>query len=327
LDLGYDTLSASLDWLGVYENRTLGPTFSFVAGNQFSYAQYIGQSVDYYVRDEVYSIGASYVSKTDYSTLTPSLSLTLDRTTYYNPATNSPFLQTSFLPDLDAVLSYSSAVQSKLAISPEEGRDFIVGARYYINNGNQEGAVKGLLADTEYIRIGNSHAVLSPSFKASYTTVSPASNQNLNSDVIVQGYYPLIFSSPVLLGINGFPNTSLSRLPIRGYPYAAFYEKAAVVPALDFHFPLSDVFRGWGTNPIFLDQLYGNVFAEATYMPDFANQFPPFLPSTGGGLTANLEFLVQVPIAVSFQYQYGFQKAATGTGNLIVDVGYSGALY
>ena len=41
----------------------------------------------------------------------------------------------------------------------------------------------------------------------------------------------------------------------------------------------------------------------------------------------NLELLLQVPIAVSMQYQYGFQSAAGGTGDLIIDVGYSGAMF
>jgi Tol biopolymer transport system component len=328
-DVGYDTLSSAVDWLGIYQNRSIGPTFSFIASDQFSYAQYAGSSVAYYVRDELYSIGASFENFWTYSSLTPSVSMTFDRTSYYFPNTSGPTLQTSFLPDLDAVLSFSDTKQSKLSIVPEEGRQFIVGGRYFINNGNQTGAVKGLLADTEYLRLGKSHAVFSPSFKGSVTSAVPSTNPNQNSDVIVQGYYPLIFASPVLLGINGLPPTSLSRLPIRGYPYAAFYEKAALISAADLYFPISDLFRGWGTNPVFLDQIYGNVFGEMTYLPAHESELLPFLPSAGGGITVNMELLLQIPVAVSMQYQYGFQTQAQPgpSGNLIVDMGYSGAFY
>jgi Tol biopolymer transport system component len=327
LDVGYDTLSSSFDWLAEYQNRSFGPTLSFVAANQFSYAYYTGSSVDYFARDQVYSFGASFENFWTYSSLTPSLSLTFDRTSYYFQNVGTPFLRTSYLPDIDASLSFSDVEQSKLAIGPESGREFVIGARYYVANGYPPSAVKGLLADTEYFRLGDSHAVLSPSLKASYTTATVASNTNLNSDVVVQGYYPLLFQSPLMFGVNGASGTSLSRLPIRGYPFAAYFEKAAVIPALDFRFPIAEAFRGWGTNPIFLDQIYGTAYAEAAYFPYHESAFLPFLPSAGGGLTANLELLVQIPVAVSLQYQYGFQKAAYGTGDLIVDVGYSGAFY
>ena len=166
-DVGYDTLSSAFDWLGVYQNRSLGPTFSLVAGDQFSYADYVGSSVAYYVRDEIYSLGVSFQNFWTYSSLTPSISLTFDRTSYYFPGESTPVLRTSFLPDLDAVLSFDDTTQSKLAIVPEGGRQFVLGGRYYINNGNQTSAIKGLLADTEYLRLGNSHAVFSPSFKGS----------------------------------------------------------------------------------------------------------------------------------------------------------------
>jgi Tol biopolymer transport system component len=324
VNLGYDTLSRAADWAAEYQNRSLGATVSLLAANQFSYATYSGTSVAYFARDEVYSLGVSFQNFWTYSSLTPSLALTFDRTSYFNQGISSPFLQTQFLPDLDLFLSYSNLASSPASIGPESGHQFLLGARYYINNGYHTAAAKGLVGDVAYFRLGRSHAVLSPSLAASFTSANPKTNFNLNSDVILQGYYPLVFAGPVLGGIMGYPSTSLTRMPLRGYPYVEFFEKAVVTPSLDFRFPISDVFRGWGTNPLFLERIYGTAFVTAAYLPYHQAGIFPVLPAAGGGLTADLQALFQVPMYLSAQYQYGFQKANYGVGDAIIDIGYSG---
>jgi hypothetical protein len=325
LDIGYDTLSQKADWSAQYQNRTLGPTFSFFAGNSLSTANYSGGSIYTYTRDTLFSIDALYPFFWTYSYLTPELTFNLDKTYYYYPGFDTPTAnfdyQTKFLPSVDVIMSHSSAEKTRLGISSEEGRDLTVGSRVYLDNGNGTETAKGLIADKEYLRLGNSHFVLVPSVQASYTTANPATNRNLNSDVVLQGLLPVL--------IGGFPNTSLSSLPIRGYPGMTFYVKSAVVSSLDLRFPLADIFRGWGTNPFFLDQIYGFVFGEATYLPDGANFFrsssgPKSLPSTGGGLTASMEAFVDLPIAISLEYHYGFQADVGGGGEVFTALSYSG---
>ena len=328
LSLGYDTLSSSADWFAEYQNRSLGPSITLAAGNQLSYTNYYNGSLYSYTRDTQFTLAIQYPFLKTFSSLTPGVAFNLDKTYYYFPGADSPTqtfdFQTRFLPTLDVTLGHSSAERSSLAISPEEGRDLQVGARYYIDNGDNTQVVKGLLADTEYLRLENSHVVLVPSVQASYTTANPTTNANLNSDVVLQGHLPVL--------VGGFPYTSLSRLPIRGYPDMTFYTKAAVISALDLRFPIADVFRGWGTNPLFLDQIYGFVFGEATYLPYGAEIFPSFaepkvLPSTGGGIHFNLEAFIDIPIALSVEYHYGFRAEAGGAGELFTSLAYTGLVF
>jgi hypothetical protein len=323
VNLGYDTLSSKLDWFAQYQNRFFGPTVSFAAGDQLSYTSYSNGSLYEYTRDKVASIDLTYPVLWTFSSLTPNIAFTLDKTSYYYPgadtATRNYDYQTRYLPSMDVVLAHSSAERSALGISPEEGRDFAVGMRYFFDNGNGTQQIKGLLEDTEYLRLGQkSHFVLVPSVKASYTSANPATNPNQNSDVVLQGHLPVL--------IGGFANPTLSSLPVRGYPDTTFYIKSAVVSSLDLRFPIADVFRGWGTNPFFLDQIYGFVFAEDTFLPDgfTAQNEPKFLPSTGGGLSSNLEVFIQVPVTFSVEYHYGFQMMAGGGGEVFASLAYTG---
>ena len=51
------------------------------------------------------------------------------------------------------------------------------------------------------------------------------------------------------------------------------------------------------------------------------------LPSTGGGLIAHLEAFIYVPVAVSVEYHYGFQKQAGGGGELFGTLAYTGLTF
>jgi Tol biopolymer transport system component len=328
LNLGYDTLSSSLDWFAEYQNRSFGPTLTFAASDQLTYSTFFNGSIYSYTRDTVFTLAAEYPFLKTFSSLTPTVAFYLDRTQYFFPGANTPTrdynYETRYLPTMDVLLGNSSAQRSRLAISPEEGRDLQVGVRYYIDNGNGTQVEKGLFTDTEYIRLGNSHFVLVPSVQASYSTANPATNTNLNSDVVLQGHLPTI--------IGGFASSSLTELPIRGYPGTTFYVKAAEISALDLRFPIGNIFRGWGTNPFYLDQIYGFVFGEATYLPYGPEIFtsspePKILPSTGGGINFSLEAFIDVPITVAIEYHYGFRPEAGGAGELFTSIQYTGITF
>ena len=326
LTLGYDSLSQNVDWLAEYQNRSYGVTLTLAAENQISTSSYSGNTVYAYSRDMIASFGASYPIFWTYSSLTPAFSFNLDKTSYSYPGANTATsnfdFQTGYQPNTDLVLTYSDAQNSPLAISNEEGRTAQIGSRVYINNTGTQ-TLKTILSDTEYLEFGNSHIVLIPSLKASYTSADASSNANTNADVILQGYFPNVGS--------GFPNTSLTALPIRGYPGETFYVKGAAISALDLRFPIAEIFRGWGTNPFFLRQIYGYGFAEATYLPftNFSNPsgLPAFLTSTGVGLVANLVAFIQIPVSASVQYHYGFRPEAGGAGEVFTQLLYTGITF
>src|SRR6185437_7638278 len=111
--------------------------------------------------------------------------------------------------------------------------------------------------------------------------------------------------------------TSLGSLPIRGYPGTTLYVKAAEISSLDLRFPIAQIFRGLGTNPVFLDRIYGFGFVEATYLP-FSEDGPPVLPAVGGGVVSNLELFVGLPVTASVEYHYGFRPEAGGGGQVFL---------
>jgi hypothetical protein len=74
------------------------------------------------------------------------------------------------------------------------------------------------------------------------------------------------------------------------------------------------VFRGWGTNPLFLDNFFAYVFAENTWIPLEGGSLLS-LPSAGGGLRLSTE-LFFLPLTISAEYQQGFSKRYGGTSDL-----------
>lgn len=320
LNLGFDTLSAYPDWFLEYQNRTLGPTITVAAGNQLGFYSMANGVVSNFSRGQQLQASISYPILWTYASLTPSISLNLTRSSYFYTGSNTSTVNNNytsqFIPSLDTVLNFSNTEQSKLAIAAEEGRSSTLGFRYYVDSRNQAQVVKGLLTDTGYIRLGDSHTVLVPSIQASYTSATVTANTNPNSAVILQGHFPTMAGT-------GFVGSSLTSLPIRGYPGMTFYVKSAIVSALDLRFPLGSVFRGWGTNPVYLDQFQGFSFFEATTLPiDILHRL--ILTSAGVGVKANLELFVQIPASISVEYHQGFQSSLGGTGELFVSFLYSG---
>jgi hypothetical protein len=84
-----------------------------------------------------------------------------------------------------------------------------------------------------------------------------------------------------------------------------------MVASLDYNFPIFVPFTGYNTLPFFLRQVHGFVFAESAYIP--SSSYPNlFLPSFGGGLRADTQFLIQLPIQVSVEVQNGTNKTFGG---------------
>jgi hypothetical protein len=154
-----------------------------------------------------------------------------------------------------------------------------------------------------------SHVVLSPSFKGSY--VSHTSSYG-PANVLVQGRY----SNQVL---NSMPVDNFDQIAIRGYPLKAFYARAATVYGLDLRFPILRIYDGLGTDPAYLNYLYGFTFGEATYFPA-GDIKPTILPSAGGGLRLTTELLNYVPLTFSVEYHNGFKQDAGGTGEFFFQI-------
>jgi hypothetical protein len=205
-----------------------------------------------------------------------------------NPADDDIVARSRNVPVATASVTYSSARSSALGISAEEGFTTRLGTRTYFDT--LRGAItwKGLFTHTQYLRL-SAHSVLVPSLKASWSSIG--------SD-----YFD---STVVLTGGQTDVSSNLTEMRVRGYPYLLGTVRAAGIAGLDYRFPIARVFRGAGTNPVFLENLYGFVFGEVTFLPGSLLE-DKAIPSAGGGLKLDTD-LINLPITLSLEYQRGFR--------------------
>ncbi len=314
--LGYDTGVPAVDWLVGYENRQLGPTLSFYLSNSttgsYRYTTSSGNSqLLYYDRKFEFNFLIYDTYLWTYSAITPFLGFNSERTRRYvpgySPENDDLYASSRFVPSIDAYAIYSDAERSRLAIATERGRSTLLGVRQYLDP--TSAVTKGLFSDTEHFTPFD-HTVIAPRLVGS--AVSHLNDAYSPSNVVLQGRYNRLIS-PI-------PGEGFKEIGIRGYPNQTFYARQALLGSVDVDFPVFRVFRGWGTNPLFLDQFHGFVFGESSYLP-FHENGSLFLPSAGAGLKVDLDVLVRVPLEISVEYHKGFEESLGGKGETFVQLG------
>lgn len=312
----YDTLVKQADYLVSYTNRQFGPSITFLIDDYTSnvITSGAGNSLIAYDRNLNYTVMAEFPFQYTYSTLTPYLALTGNRNFLFVPGAtsgnNSAIAASYFVPYIDAILFYSEAHNSKLAITSEEGRNAQIGERTYLNSGTAYEKI--LVSDQEYLRTDFllKHSVLVPTLN--YSRVNRFnSNGYLNTNVTVEGR-----QAGRLL--NTLPGQSMTSLALRGYPLETFYAKDAAVASVDYRFPVWPIFRGLGTNPAYFSQLHGFVFGEDTYFP--SGHLIKSLPSAGGGLQLDMTVLNTIPFTASTEYHKGFRQDFGGKAEVFFQI-------
>jgi len=290
----WDTTTRRGDWLALYWNRSLGPTLSLSGSNLTRSTEYFATQLLSFERKIDFSASISYPFRGTYSAITPALSLNAERTFYFEPARGLAALaQTSYVPSVDFTLNYSNAQSSRLAISTERGRFLKTGVRTYIDSGSQYH--KGIASWTEHLPLGG-HAVLVPQVKGA--AISRRNRANIAENVVLRGKtYRLV---------DTLDGDDFDDLGIRGYGGRNFLARSAVVPSLDFRFPIARLFRGAGTLPAFGRDLHGFVFAEAAWLPGAV--IVHTLPSAGGGLIFDTELFLRLPLEFAVEYHHSFRK-------------------
>lgn len=304
----YDSQTSKGDWSVLYANRQLGPTLTLTGENTTSSVVTDPQfSLLNYTRTLKLGADLSFPIPRTFSVITPSVAVKSERASLFIPGTASPVSQTRHVPSIEGRLSYSDAESSTLAITAEKGRSTVLGARLYFDDPTP--TWKALIKDSEYLSL-TEHSVLVPTLKASWT--SRQSTYSL-SQVNVEGRVGDLFET--------LSGDSLDELSIRGYPGRLFYSRAAGGASLDYRFPLLRIFRGWGTNPAYLDNLFGFAFAEATYFP--GTTVSTTLPSAGAGLRLSGDVFLHIPVVLSLEYHRGFREEYGGRGEFFFQMGFS----
>jgi hypothetical protein len=307
----YDSTSKSTDYVAQYENRVLGPSVDVYASSLTKDVQSVDTNLGgpaSFTREIQAGGSISFPFQQITSVFTPTLGASIDRSAFYTMPGGSPHLlyRERYVPREDILLDYTARRASKLAVVTERGSSTQLGVRRY-DLGERE-IYKGIFRHTHYFDLGK-HTVLFPSFRA--MKVSHRDFSYLEASALNRGKRDQI--------LDPLYSDSFDEFGIRGYPGMTISSTEAYTLSTDLRFPIAQIFRGWGTNPIFLDQLAMQVFAEDTYRPDASSRYQ-HLPSAGAGLRLGVDALLVLPLNLGVDYHYGFNKDAGGEGEVFFSV-------
>jgi len=309
----YESLTQRPYWFVQYTNRQLGPPITVSNSDSISYLSYNSQTGNgSYIRLNRTRASTFFPFQGTWDVLRPSLAFNLDQEFGYLFTPNSlpPSPYTS-IPSFDAQLYYSNAETSRLAISSEGGRAMILGLRSYFEPTSP--VVKSYFSWNEWLRLLSNHFILAPQFIGSATNRMSTFN---DSNVVVKGQVPQPFDTE-----SSAFGSNLTSVAMRGYPGQSYVTRAVLQPSAELRFPLARIFRGWETQPLYLQNAYGFFFGETSYFPNEAIS----LPSAGGGLRLDMEAFLRVPLTASVEYHWGANSSLGGVQQFIATI-YMGGL-
>lgn len=311
LTLAVDSQARMPDYSLFYQNRSFGPTLDLSASSTTTDVfRETSTQPGLFTRKRDFGLGVSYPLIQTVGRFTPRLGFDWSRDDNYefNDHQNRIKTKGRLIHSEDLTLQYGDSRSSKLAVWQERGSASLLGVRHYALSGAKD-SYKLLASHREFFNLG-SHWVLSPFVRAVRTTRTDRGFYDPNVNVI--GKVDRI--------LNPLPGDGFDEVYARGYPISRFTGKReAYTASADLRFPLWPIFRGWGTNPFYANQLFMQVFAEETYLPDVRSSIRN-LTSAGAGLRLSSTFLQYVPLTFALDYHRGFNQAALGEGEVFFSI-------
>lgn len=307
-----DTTAKTKDFSIQYENRSFGPTLALFASkltNDTLDGKNFLSGKTTYERETQFGANLSFPFQGTTSVFTPSLGYKVDRSAVYELNGTTPELlgwPVRNVPELDASLHFTNTRSSRLAVAPERGSDTFFGVRRY--DLGERDIFKGIFKHVQYFNLGK-HVVLFPTLKAMKAN---------RRDLSYLDATPLSKGKRTRL-LNPLYSDSFDEFGIRGYPLATFSTREVVTLSADLRIPLAQIFRGWGTNPLFFEQLSLQLFAEDTYRLNSLS-IARHLPSAGVGFRLGLNALLYLPLTLGADFQHGFNKDAYGQDEIFLSV-------
>jgi hypothetical protein len=263
------------------------------------------QDHDQYRNTSEVLLSFSFPIRYTYSSLTPSVYTFVDWNRVYDLYTKAQLPNDDFeysnplVPGVGGSLVFSDAETTPLGFMSEEGNNVTLAAEDRVNVGHY--SVMKYMASYEHFFDLGEHNVLAPKYRFLGSTY-PTGFDRAYARVQGKNTYDITDEGEVM---------NLDRIGVRGYSNEVVYTRQTMVASLDYNFPIFVPFTGYNTLPFFLRQVHGFVFAESAYIP--SSSYPNlFLPSFGGGLRADTQFLIQLPIQVSVEVQNGTNKTFGG---------------
>ena len=243
LTASYDSLTRRPSYFGQYTNATTRVPVTLL-GEDINEYIYTGSIVRH--STSVAGEGSFYI---------PSLS------EKWRGGLGYEYLQSDVLGDITvrggpkAALAYSNATQKGLEISPEKGGTFsLAHSRYLLNLGNTEYEETDF-SGAKYISGGILPARHVVALFAN-ASIAPRLNKSILGRSTVAGSYQ-----------NGLIQNAFV---MRGFPTGAFLGRNMISSTIEYRFPLSYPYRGYGTNPIFLRRLHVAAFVDALSLDGIA---------------------------------------------------------
>ena len=284
------------DFSAEYANRSLGALLG-VSGEYATTLTNSDASQVQYSRQIQLKTSASYFIDRTYHYWLPHASINLERTFDYKWMTasgTSSSINTTrpFYLSADLGIQFSNQETSRLAISSEGGQSSRLSARYYALPNLP--TFKLLFEGSRFFRLKDHFILMQKSrimWASRYNSLYPFANA-----------LSLGRSSEQMLG--GFSSDDLGQLTLRGYPGRAFYSQLSLIQTLQLNFPLERIFRGWGTNLAFANNLYGFTFFENAVLRGLDGYSTRVLPSIGAGVQLSTE-LFFLPVKISVELHQG----------------------
>jgi hypothetical protein len=198
------------------------------------------------------------------------------------------------------LFSFSELSQSGMQISPESGKSYYLGASHYIEQSNSSSHTQLLAGGSIFLskKLPKHHTLL------------------LKSNVF---YTPQKISS--LLGVSTESLVFVSDNPLpeyilRGYKRGQLFGRNMLAFSTEYRFPLAEVNRGSGTNPIFVKRFSGafvadSVSTDGAFLNDERAIFETvstrhFFSSLGTELKLEATLGYIIPIKMIFGYYFAF---------------------
>jgi len=193
---------------------------------------------------------------------------------------------------LGASLTHQNIERYQYSLGPEKGYRFNVeGRRFFVRS---DRAWKGIASWQQFIRLFPEHSALD--LKGTFG-IAPNPLGNVPESA---------------LRVGGRGTLSDLDLSLRGYPLGNFTTQRVALLQAEYRVPLSQIFRGFGTFPLFIRNLGLFGFYDGATMEEDDGKFSRVYSGVGGGLLLNSAVGYAFPLQVRLEYARGLNKNQNG---------------
>jgi len=213
------------------------------------------------------------------------------------------FLHRTFEPDYRAGLDLrlSSIESFDFSIGPDEGFGAVLSGRKFWSSGDQP--LKTYAQMRKIFSLWSQHTVLDTQI---FGAIAHEASYDIPDSIIEVG---------------GSGDSSRLDLPLRGYPSNALLGNRAAAVQFELRIPISQVFRGTDTFPMFNRNFGAFVFYDAAKVRETDDEWRGYSAGAGGGLVFNLTAFYHVPFNLKFQYARGLHRAHRGESAFNILIG------